>query len=566
MISRIYSNFSRFDDTTEISFDEYKKQFYDVADYKESPVELQNYFIDQIRNYGMDSFTPMEHELPRSRNWNQQKLNLWEHGDISDKTPLVGDGELILPFMDHDPRGAREDPNMRKITEHSWMRKNGVPYTDSSIDGVSTAPITDLSMIKRKDLIRRGFEKRYKNFEESNGNMIKKQLGMTGFDNGRIRRGLENEQYYQELHDFNHRYPFNGVEELSNNMPRGVNQVTSHKFAVSEESKDYEQAKELAKVYKSLRSSLLDNPFGDSSLTKNNETFIQTLFNITNEKKSKFLDQENLPWYSNEGINRSMKTYTDDVSKIKWDTITDVNHELVTVMNNKWFAPDVILKNKPNKSNIGYSIIHINEGELDTLVIAGRKNKIELDDINKIYGMMINDKVIKELDDKSINNYKQPKNNLNMNKIKTNADMYYVHGISLVPKRYVTNEPQYDNMSRIKSDKTYVTGQEIIMSNKINDLDPKARICNKFDVEYDKVKYGDVYDRDILMGDSIGTTVTKRTVDVPSSNVNKILINDYLGEYDRVPYNKVRHNNNYLMNHVPKLVSQYDIEVAPNET
>jgi len=577
MYSRFNDKYSRIEQDNQPSFDLYQKQFYDKTNVSEYDGNLTEYYKNQLSNFGPESETKFESEMPRHNVWSRQKINVRETGDICNKTPFIGDGELIMPFMDPDPRGTRDMPDMRKIKNHGLIRRNQVPFSDSDIDTLPTTTLNPLDIFKRKDICRRKFEKNFKNFSTSKGNILYTQMAQSGYDPKKARSLAENDQVYMEVNDYNHRYPLSGIENVSNVHYAGKNSTTSHVFNVSNESLEYEQSKQLTDVYKGLHSALLDNSFGDSDITKNNAAFLMNLKSIMNSKKNEHLNQDKIMWFSSENKNRLMKTYTDDMSKIKWDTYVNFDKQLTTMMNNKWFNPDTIFVKNINDSRVtDKSIIHMNDNALDALISVNKKNKLDVDDISRINGLLINEMYISEINDKKNVPYKSLSNNADIAKNRYKSDQYFVSGVSMVPKQYVSSKPQKEKLSRIRdihnidpNDKLEaISGDNILLENRIQKLDPKQKYCGKYDTEFDNVNFYDPYDRNMLMNDdTIGYAQSRMPVHDFSTNINKTILDDHMGEYDDATY--LNSSNNVSKNVYPFKPKnpdiRFDVENMPTD-
>ena len=380
LFKRQYYNLSKYDLDNEPSFDIYKKRFDDTNVILEDPNLIKKYQKEKLKDYGLEPNSVMAHERPRKNFWSKQKINLREFGSISNKDPFLKEGQLILPHMDPDERGTRTEPNMRKLANDRMLRGSNKPFTESNDDSIPSTTITDLGIIRRKDISRRRFERNYKNFESSRGNHVRSEITQAGYNPQYHRSVSENDHHYKGLRDIEQIVPKAGVSNISNNSILGRRNTSSHRFKNSNLQQMRHLSTNLDNLYKTRHRSILDNIFGNSDKVRNNKKFIKNVFDISNQKKSNFLEQEFNAWHSKEYKNRSKKMDYAEIAKMFWNSLQSNNDTNFSGKFDKiHMKPSYIHKMNPfNKENV---VFRLPENILREIAVlsSSKKNQTKLE-------------------------------------------------------------------------------------------------------------------------------------------------------------------------------------------
>ena len=482
LYKRQYYNLSRYELDNEPSFNVYKKRFDNTNVILEDPNLVKKFHKEKLKDYGLEPSSVMEHERPRTNFWSKQKINLREFGSISNKTPFLMEGQLILPHMDPDERGTRTEPNMRKLAIDRILRGSNRPFTESNDDSIPSTTITNLGIIKRKDLSRRRFEKNFKNFESSRGNHIRSELTQAGYNPQYHRSVSENDHPYRDMYDTEQIVPKGGVSYISNNNIIGRQKSTSHRFKNSNLQQMRHVSNKLNKIYKTNHRSLLDNIFGDSNKAYNNNTFIKNVFDISNQKKQNFLEQEFNSWSSKEYRNRTKPIDYAKVAKMFWNSLkSNSNTNFSGKFDKLHLKPAFIHKMNPfSKEKV---ILRLPEHVLKEMAVLSTSIR-KPNEVRKI-----RDKIIHVFDKKNsstnipiIINRKLPNDTTLRNK-----SFISLNGRSLSSYKYSTPKLKYDTLSRMKTTKSnhkQQNGYLILGENTTSRLNKNSIHARKYDTIY----------------------------------------------------------------------------------
>lgn len=155
-----------------IPYDEYFRKIQQHHQY-EDPQATENYIRKQLVDFRPDE-PFLESDMPRDPNdrgggtHSREVLSLRHSGARTEEEPYLPDGTFLdHEFMERDPRGVSNEPDMNKAREQRMAR--GVFLKMYNDDDLSV-PETGINPVQMNALIRgaqQQFKDRYQNFEES---------------------------------------------------------------------------------------------------------------------------------------------------------------------------------------------------------------------------------------------------------------------------------------------------------------------------------------------------------------------------------------------------------------
>jgi hypothetical protein len=198
----------------------------------EDPEMMNNYYRSALKDLRPDK-PFFESDMPRRRTYSEDRINLRLGGARSLMKPDLPDGTFLdHEFLNPDPRGHTNMPNMRKFAEQNKIRLSRTKFSsdaDNSIPGEGRHPAT---LIKDKDKLFNETKYRLKIFDES---MDGRTNGLAPVSkNTSVKKCLQNTTERKPMMREAMCYNNAGyVHNLSNSVPIGWRRTTDHRFKIS---------------------------------------------------------------------------------------------------------------------------------------------------------------------------------------------------------------------------------------------------------------------------------------------------------------------------------------------
>lgn len=212
------------------------KRKFEVTNLLENQNVLDDYYKNTLKDFSPD--TPsFAYEENRKNTDSISKLNTHYYGRRNDTEPFQND--LFLGFTDKDPRSIHNGPLMGKYQEQIWHRKDDYKksFKDDSDHSIPTQGISEAKMQQNKKETYKGFQERFKNYEEST------DAWATGFN------PIQSEMSKVHLHDVDDTIPdLANIKDLKNRrdvineisrraLPDGWNTTPDQKVKIAKYTK-----------------------------------------------------------------------------------------------------------------------------------------------------------------------------------------------------------------------------------------------------------------------------------------------------------------------------------------
>ena len=195
--------------------------------------------------------------------------------------------EIFIGFMDRDPRGAMQGPDMKQAANQAWARRRFVEagmYNDDD----HSVPSQGIHPAKMQHLIKHSygdFKHRFKNFSTG------KEALKPGMHPRSHRIGSEVDKLYADSERMDNLMP-DGVQfnrgktgELSNNTNIGWWRTTDHEFTVAQYGRQYKQpGRQTEGVSRDVR---YENEFAVSKQRKPSKPMVMLMSAAVSNKKDK---------------------------------------------------------------------------------------------------------------------------------------------------------------------------------------------------------------------------------------------------------------------------------------
>lgn len=212
-----------------------KKKF-EVTNILENQNILDDFYKNTLKDFSPDLPT-FAYEESRKNHDSVSKLNTHYYGRRNTTEPFQND--LFLGFTDKDPRSIHNGPLMGKYQEQIWSRKDDFKYSfkDDADNSIPTAGISEAKMQKNKKDTYKGFQERFKNYEEST------DAWATGFN------PIQSDMSKIYLHDVDDTLPdLTKIKDLGNRrdvinemslraLPTGWDAVPDQKYKIAKYTK-----------------------------------------------------------------------------------------------------------------------------------------------------------------------------------------------------------------------------------------------------------------------------------------------------------------------------------------
>jgi hypothetical protein len=139
----------------------------------EDPMTVENYMRQQLVDYRPDA-PIFESDQPRDPNdrgsgfASRERLNLRHTGFRSTESPNLPDGVFLdHEFMERDPRGVQNMPDLSKAKDHQIARASLIKYSNDADYSIPESGISPAQMVSLIRNSQQQFKDRYANFEES---------------------------------------------------------------------------------------------------------------------------------------------------------------------------------------------------------------------------------------------------------------------------------------------------------------------------------------------------------------------------------------------------------------
>jgi hypothetical protein len=139
----------------------------------EDPMTVENYMRQQLVDYRPDA-PVFESDQPRDPNdrgsgfASRERLNLRHTGFRSSESPNLPEGTFLdHEFMERDPRGIQNLPDLSKAKDHQIARASMINYSNDADYSIPESGINPTQMVSLIRNSQQQFKDRYRNFEES---------------------------------------------------------------------------------------------------------------------------------------------------------------------------------------------------------------------------------------------------------------------------------------------------------------------------------------------------------------------------------------------------------------
>lgn len=439
--------------------DEKLKRKFEVTNILENQNILDNYYKNTLRDFSPDTPT-FAYEESRKNYDSVGKLNTHYYGRRNDKEPFQPD--LFLGFTDKDPRSIHDGPLMGKYQEQIWKRKDDLKYSfkDDSDNSVPTTGISETKMQKNKKMSYKGFQDRYKNYEEST------DAWALGF------KPVKSDMSKVYLHDVDDTIPdLSKIKDLGNrrdvinemskrSLPNGWTSTPDQKFKIAKYTKLLSQMsiKDI-NILKNKNQQEKDSK--DNTLDSEQQLLKQLILltqNYRNKKQSDFANQDITYKISKTDQSRSVnknKEYFKNQEILNTE-MDDKKISLADEINSKIFSN----KEYNNLNEIlRKSLMSIKKTELDkgnNKEVSNQKQKLKNDIISEIQMQSIksnNETFINKGNNKESGNKKSGismlsnnnsefiyhNNEVNKDTIQSNNNDYTIINYSTLAPQFVNN-------------------------------------------------------------------------------------------------------------------------------
>ena len=139
----------------------------------EDPMTVENYMRQQLVDYRPDA-PVFESDQPRDPNdrgggfASRERLNLRHTGARSTESPNLPEGVFLdHEFMERDPRGIQNLPDLSKAKDHQIARASMIKFSNDADYSIPESGINPTQMVSLIRNSQQQFKDRYSNFEES---------------------------------------------------------------------------------------------------------------------------------------------------------------------------------------------------------------------------------------------------------------------------------------------------------------------------------------------------------------------------------------------------------------
>ena len=242
---------------------------------------IDDFNRDVLTDIGPDK-TTLASDAKRNNTYSETRINLREKGTRWKNEPIHHD--LNLSLTDKDPRGTAEEPDLRKLTENFWSRKDDYKHSfkKDADYSVPSAGISEPQMVMNK-----------RNARERVGKMYYKDFGTSkdGWSNGfNQRSSLRSKAGYVEhtnqLININDEYSMEKRRDittiLSNILPIGHLTTTDNMFNIADYSILYGKPSidtydYIKNNYNSEKTGIDNGEYKENQLAKQLELFIEDI-------------------------------------------------------------------------------------------------------------------------------------------------------------------------------------------------------------------------------------------------------------------------------------------------
>lgn len=439
------------------------KRKFEVTNIVENQNILDDYYKNTLKDFSPDPAT-FAYEEARKNYDSVGKLNTHYYGRRNDKEPFQND--LFLGFTDKDPRSIHNGPLMGKYQEQIWSRKDDFKYSfkDDSDNSVPTSGISESQMQKNKKKTYKGFQERFKNYEESS------DAWTPGF------KPIKSDMSKVYLHDVDDTLPeLTKIKDLGNRrdvvnemslhaLPSGWNAVPDQKYKIAKYTKLLSQinVKDID-ILKNKNEQEKDNKQKDlDAEQKLLKQLILLTENYKNKKLSDFSNQDITYKISKVDQHRSVNQNQEHFknNEILNTEIDDKKGSLSDTLNSKIFSN----KEYENLSEILHKALMSNKlSELDkgnNKELSNQKQKVKDDILSELLRQSIksnNENFINKGNNKEYQNKKSTinllnnknsefifyNNEINKNHLQTNDNNYEVINYSKIAPQFTNN---YDSV------------------------------------------------------------------------------------------------------------------------
>ena len=439
------------------------KRKFEVTNILENQNILDDYYKNTLRDFSPDPAT-FAYEEARKNYDSVGKLNTHYYGRRNDKEPFQND--LFLGFTDKDPRSIHNGPLMGKYQEQIWSRKDDFKYSfkDDSDNSVPTSGISESQMQKNKKKTYKGFQERFKNYEESS------DAWAPGF------KPIKSDMSKVYLHDVDDTIPdLSKIKDLGNRrdvvnemslraLPSGWDAVPDQKYKIAKYTKLLSQmsVKDID-ILKNKNEQEKDNKQKDlDAEQKLLKQLILLTENYKNKKLSDFSNQDITYKISKVDQHRSVNQNQEHFKNNEiLNTETDDKKGLLSdTLNSKIFSN----KEYENLSEILHKALMSNKlSELDkgnNKELSNQKQKVKDDILSELLRQSIksnNENFINKGNNKEYQNKKSKinllnnknsefifyNNEINKNHLQTNDNNYEVINYSKIASQFTNN---YDSV------------------------------------------------------------------------------------------------------------------------
>jgi len=430
------------------------KRKFEVTNILENQNILDDYYKNTLKDFSPDPAT-FAYEEARKNYDSVGKLNTHYYGRRNDKEPFQND--LFLGFTDKDPRSIHNGPLMGKYQEQIWSRKDDFKYSfkDDSDNSVPTSGISESQMQKNKKKTYKGFQERFKNYDESS------DAWTPGF------KPIKSDMSKVYLHDVDDTIPdLSKIKDLGNRrdvvneislraLPSGWDAVPDQKYKIAKYTKLLSQmsVKDID-ILKNKNEQEKDNKQKDlDAEQKLLKQLILLTENYKNKKLSDFSNQDITYKISKVDQHRSVNKNQEHFknNEILNTEIDDKKGSLSDTLNSKIFSN----KEYENLSEILHKALMSNKlSELDkgnNKELSNQKQKVKDDILSELLRQSIksnNENFINKGNNKE---YQNKKSTINLLNNKNSEFIFYNNEIN---KNYIqTNDNNYEviNYSKIAS-------------------------------------------------------------------------------------------------------------------
>lgn len=255
---------------------------YEESIYYEDPDEMDDMHRNTLMDMRPDQPT-LASDLARRdyQSTSRIKLRDGSRGDNPEHP------EIFIGFTDKDPRGTFTDPDMKKLNNQAWARRQFVEAQMYNDDDHSV-PSQGIHPSKMQHLIKHSygeFKKRFKNFSTG------KEALKPGMHPVSQRNGSEVDKLYAESERMDNMIPdgaqftLGKTAELSNNTNIGWWQTSDHEFKVAQYGKSYKMpGRQVEGISRDTR---YENEFAVSKQRKPSKPMVMLMSAAVSNKKEK---------------------------------------------------------------------------------------------------------------------------------------------------------------------------------------------------------------------------------------------------------------------------------------